>query len=201
MTEKLSSKTGNVKQPVTEGKTNKTRKRSRLEDIALIIALFFSGLGFFLALWDRIDGRKHDRLSVAPHVFTSRSNEQFPGRYLLEISNTGLGPAILSDFQISIAGFKDGLNVPQECNKLVMPWSLAGAGTIDIQCRTFSLKDGVYVLPAGESIEILKLRRFDINGEVLPGQVLPEDIAKTISFSAKYCSIYKECNRLGYVPD
>ena len=48
--------------------------------------------------------RKHNKLSVKPHLTTWTNNDEINGFYKLELINNGLGPALIEKFLVKMDG-------------------------------------------------------------------------------------------------
>lgn len=67
--------------------------------IAAIAAVFVSFVSVILALWALAVQRQHNRLSVRPLAFISRSD--YEDRLSVKIHNNGVGPLIITSLQVS----------------------------------------------------------------------------------------------------
>ncbi|HEX5726542.1 MAG TPA: hypothetical protein VFX98_13795 [Longimicrobiaceae bacterium] len=67
-------------------------------------ATFTAVVALAIALWDNVQTRKHNRLSVLPYVVLQRSHYDSSGliRGELAMSNEGVGPAILQGLEIGL---------------------------------------------------------------------------------------------------
>ena len=63
-------------------------------------------LAFFVALWQVISSRKHNKLSVQPYLDETLSSDSVNLICKFEISNKGLGPAIINTSQYYLDGSK-----------------------------------------------------------------------------------------------
>src|SRR3989338_4510805 len=57
-----------------------------------------------LTVWQAAITRRHNRLSVTPHLTTWTQFEQATGRYSIEILNNGIGPALIKSFSVQVDG-------------------------------------------------------------------------------------------------
>ena len=69
-------------------------------NVEAIIAI--SALG--LATWQGLAQRKHNQLSVKPHLVLERTVNNLSPQVTIILSNNGTGPAIIKDFQIYLDG-------------------------------------------------------------------------------------------------
>jgi len=67
---------------------------------SVIIAVCALGLTF----WQAKITRRHNKLSVTPHLTTWTQSEQVTGRYSVEILNNGIGPALIKSFSVQVDG-------------------------------------------------------------------------------------------------
>lgn len=65
-----------------------------------VIALCALGL----TIWQAEIARRHNRLSVTPHLTTWAHSEQATGRHSIEILNNGIGPALIKSFSVEVDG-------------------------------------------------------------------------------------------------
>ena len=57
-----------------------------------------------LSIWQGMQARKHSRISFRPHLTTWVHNEHEKGKYVIELLNNGLGPALIENFTIKVDG-------------------------------------------------------------------------------------------------
>ena len=91
------------------------------ENAGEVIAL--SALGF--AIWQGYIARRHNKLSVRPHLtFTSMLLDKEP-HLTVNIKNNGLGTAIITDYKVILDGVTQDDNgksyVFETCRKLKIP--------------------------------------------------------------------------------
>jgi hypothetical protein len=68
------------------------------DNAALIVAV----CAFFVAVYQAYATRRHNRLSVTPHlvVFTDRRNDNGQAKFVVKLRNSGLGPAIIRTYEV-----------------------------------------------------------------------------------------------------
>ena len=66
-----------------------------------ILALFIAFVALAVAIWQGIETRKHNRLSVKPHLYFSTYSVS-GGPAGLRVTNGGLGPAIIKRFSLAV---------------------------------------------------------------------------------------------------
>jgi hypothetical protein len=82
------------------------RQRSSLAaTITASAATVTAVVAVLIALWDNVQTRSHNRLSVMPYVVLERTQHDSAGvaRGTIEMSNEGVGPAILQRMEIRLA--------------------------------------------------------------------------------------------------
>ena len=124
------------------------------DNAATIIAL----CALFFTAWQISVTRRHNKLSVQPHIATftliTDEGEGEDTRAIVNIvlSNNGLGPAIIRNFEYSFDGEKIKFNDTSEANKYMSKFA---QGTCSIkQC---SILKKMYVLPVGYEIVLVEL--------------------------------------------
>lgn len=70
-----------------------------------------------LTVWQAAITRRHNRLSVTPHLTTWTQSEQVTGRYSVEILNNGIGPALIKSFSVQVDGQPIGGEGPEPIEK------------------------------------------------------------------------------------
>lgn len=78
------------------------RRRHSNASIAAAVATFTAVLAVAVAVWDNVEMRKHNRLSVLPYVVLDHTRSDSGGltRAEVSMSNAGVGPAILHGLEI-----------------------------------------------------------------------------------------------------
>ena len=66
-----------------------------------ILALFIAFVALAVAIWQGIETRKHNRLSVKPHLYFSTYSVSGESAGL-RVTNGGLGPAIIKRFSLGV---------------------------------------------------------------------------------------------------
>ncbi len=143
---------------------------------------------FFLSIYQAYATRKHNRLSVKPHLtsFTRRTLDLTvnPGHGKIDFSlvNNGLGPAIINDFKVTLDDDAIPLENTQRCAELV-------AQLVSGKMKNFTRSDltGGYAMRKDESKEILVLDLAARTQDEFDKLSAPLDRLKLI---VKYESIY-----------
>ena len=138
------------------------------ENASELIALAALGL----AIWQGFIARRHNKLSVRPHLsFTSCFLDEDP-HFSIDLTNDGLGTAIITNYKVQIDGVTQpdtGKNfVIDACRKLDIPNRKSSAG------RYFSNGDSI---AAGSTMNLIKI------------------VLKNDSFLERHSS-YKELDRI-----
>lgn len=124
------------------------------DNVASIIAACAMGATF----WQAMITRRHNKLSVKPHLTLKTAIETSgESRYLvsLSIKNTGLGPAVIQDFNLFIDDKKINL----------LPNDESCARLSEHIYSAFSFFDGY---PNGQSLYASAKGSFLLKGEILP---------------------------------
>jgi len=85
--------------------------------VIALCALVFS-------LWQGAQTKKHNRLSVRPHLTTWIHRNSDKGFYTVELINNGIGPAVIEDFVLKVDGKKisgDGTEPIEKALKILFP--------------------------------------------------------------------------------
>ena len=59
---------------------------------------------FAISVWQGVVSRKHNRMSVRPHLTTWRHSSASRGYYQVDLINNGIGPALIEKFSVKIDG-------------------------------------------------------------------------------------------------
>ena len=158
------------------------------------LSVFIAALAFFISIWSVVTSRKHNRLSVRPHM---KIYEYFfldwSGIY---ISNMGLGPAIIKSFILIIDG-KEVIDVNDFPKKPLGIWNTAftklGFKEDMKPLALLSYKVGE-AIPNGEPIRLVELsmEKQPSNDEYLRKQELLRSALKHFEIKIKYTSMYGE---------
>ena len=57
-----------------------------------------------LSIWQGMQTRKHNRLSVMPHLTTKTDRDVEKGFYSIKVINNGIGPALIEEFLVKVDG-------------------------------------------------------------------------------------------------
>jgi hypothetical protein len=70
-----------------------------------------------LTVWQAVISRRHNRLSVTPHLTTWTQSDEATGRYSVEVLNNGIGPALIRIFCVYVDGQGIGGEGPEPIEK------------------------------------------------------------------------------------
>lgn len=111
------------------------------------IAIALSALA--VAIWQGILMRRHNRLSLRPHLTFRQMMSEANPQFSLELLNNGIGPAIIKDFQVLLDGGREDHFDAQGWMALLDLVGLKGRA-IGAVC------DSEEFLAAGQSLQLIK---------------------------------------------
>ncbi|MBN2093380.1 hypothetical protein JW964_27395 [candidate division KSB1 bacterium] len=155
--------------------------KNSVDKILSISAIVIALTSVCISIWEGMETRKHNRLSVRPKLEIVFSTTKDDFGYVLV--NKGLGPAIISDRKIYIDGEEMKENGFTGFDDLISKLNL-GQRHVTAIGTTGPGK----MLRAGESEKIIKL-------EILPGDNLEKllrAIYKRVEIEVSYVSMYQE---------
>lgn len=145
-----------------------------------VIALCALGL----SIWQGVEARKHNRLSVRPHLTTWTHSDAEKGFYVVELINNGIGPAVIEEFSVKADGTLvsgDGSEPIEKAMKIVLP-------NLQYQSRQSYLgKD--YVMAPKERCTIFAVQFL---GHPLPSKEFVEHAIKRCDLEIPYKSFHGE---------
>ncbi|MGD8779550.1 MAG: hypothetical protein PVH88_11390 [Ignavibacteria bacterium] len=152
-----------------------------IETIISISAVFISLCAFGVAIWQGFITRTHNKLSVRPLLnFSTRFTED---EFVLKLENQGIGPAIISTFDIKFSSSKIGNNPHEIAVKLCEELDI-----IHLGCSiNFPSKN--HVLSAGDEYEIFKTSGFNNDNNVK--ERIYNDML-LLEIKIEYMSMYNE---------
>lgn len=119
------------------------------DDSTAWIAILISLIALGASIWQAHLSRAHNRLSVKPVLVGHSSDHE--GVYSLRVTNEGLGPAIITDARV----YRQGAMLDEKGPALVRK-AFRGIGACQLEAHEFFFTP--YVLPAGASINVFKVR-------------------------------------------
>ncbi len=152
-------------------------------DIIAVSAVCVALLALVTSLWQAVIARRHNRLSVRPFILAT-SGVVKNGFATLEVSNNGVGPAIIQCMKLKSSKFSS------ELKKLEDFVTFFENGNINLMqeqgWHATAIANGTALLP-GKSIEIFK---FDLNGSGEELQNKLDIFFDGIDLELKYKCIY-----------
>jgi len=149
-----------------------------------VIAL--SALG--LTVWQAVTARRHNRLSVTPHLTTWSHLDRGNNLYQIDLLNNGIGPALIKHFLIQV----DGKSISGEASepiekalKILFPQYL-------YQSYQSYVTNG-YMMSEKEARPLVRVQ---FCGERLPTSEEVDHAIKRVRLVIKYESIYGESDCL-----
>jgi hypothetical protein len=119
-----------------------------------------------LSIWQGILAKKHNRLSVRPHLTTRTHSDAEKGLYVVDLINNGIGPAIIEEFTVKVDGKRisgDGAEMMEKALRIVFQnlsyrsqQSYLGMGYVMApkeQCTVFAVQFTGQPLPSKEFVE------------------------------------------------
>ena len=152
---------------------------------AVIIAL----CALFYTAFQAHTTRKHNKLSVTPHITTFVYNHAKPGEGSLtsELTNNGLGPAVIKSFKIFLNGTELNIQSSEQAGKKLK--EILEGKVFD---HSTTILNNGYHVPAGEK-RIIFAVRFPINEKqtVKDFQQKLENLSLTIEYESIYGQKFK----------
>ena len=139
-------------------------------------------LGF--TVWQAAITRRHNKLSVTPHLTTWTQSEQATGRYSVEILNNGIGPALIKSFSVQVDGQPiggEGSEPIEKALKVLFP-------QYSFHSSQVYMARG-YMMSPKEARSLVTVQFF---GERFPGQEEVDHAMKRTRLLIEYESIYGE---------
>jgi hypothetical protein len=156
--------------------------------LTLVIAVVAIGL----ALWEGVESRRHNRLTVKPRIAGAidegRDNN---GEYVrMSIESTGLGPAVINTFRVYFDGtLQDTAAGP---GTAVWDSALSAFGSDRTVINAHSIGTGYY-LPAGRREVLFEARRLQAD----TASVSLADHLSRLALQICYCSVYNaDCDEV-----
>ena len=149
-----------------------------------IIALCAMGL----TVWQACITRKHNRLSVTPHLTTWTHWDEAKNIYAIELLNNGIGPALINSFQIQVDGrpiIGEGNEPMEKALKILFPQYQYSSW------QSFVSKG--YMMSAKETRNLVTVQ---FHAEKLPKREEVEHATKRARVLIEYESIYKDKSTL-----
>lgn len=156
----------------------------RWEAVAAIASTVIALCALALSIWQGYLSRKHNRISVRPHLTMWNHKYHNDGLYAADIVNNGIGPAIIKCFSIKLDGKKIEGKETEPMVKLLQTL-LKG---FEYDSRQSFLSPG-YAMAANETRQLVKIR---FKGEKKPSPIFIEESFKKADIYIEYESMYGE---------
>lgn len=153
------------------------------EGVGALASAFIAVLALLATIWQACVTRKHNRLSVRPLLSTW--NHAVPNGYRIDLTNIGVGPALIDTFKIYVDGQKidgKGTEPIHKAVKILFP-----TGTPAILHSSYLAKGGA--LGAKEGITLVQIQ---FTPETLPTPEVFEHMQKRVKLLVTYKSIYED---------
>lgn len=173
------------KTPKKKNNDNKHKSFFRRNCIE-ITSVFIAMLALGLTIYQGIQARYHNRLTVMPLLRIEHSASKLNNDYSISIRNDGLGPARITGIEVNVG--KDFFRFDGEIDYSVILNSLKNQHIADLDSadiQFISFEPNIYI-DKGELFELLKLSPM-ASKELIDGFVYA---SKKIDFCFCYSSIY-----------
>jgi hypothetical protein len=151
------------------------------QDIIAICSVVIASAALIVTVWQGIVIRRHNRMSVAPHV---RIEQRWTSkRMTFVLRNCGMGPAIISDLKLKV----DGKVFPE--SQLKMYLGVFKLLDIDINRTRIFVPDSRDAISPNEEINLMDLDYTNVQGNT---DSALRQIDKRLGISLEYESIYEE---------
>lgn len=158
------------------------------EEIAGFSSAVIALCALGLTVWQACITRKHNRLSVTPHLTTWTHSDKAKNIYAVELLNNGIGPALINSFQIQVDGHPivgEGTEPMEKALKIIFPQYQYSSW------QSFVSKG--YMMSAKETRNLVTVQ---FHGEKLPEPEEVEHATKRARVLIEYESIYKDKSTL-----
>jgi hypothetical protein len=149
--------------------------------LTLVIAVVAIGL----AIWEGMESRRQNRLTVQPRIAAEINTGRESGRAYIRMSveSTGLGPAVINTFRVFFDGaLQDATGAPDAS---VWRNVLAAFDPSETQINARTLGTGYY-FPAGREETLFEARRVQSDSDATS---LAGSLAR-LGLQICYCSVY-----------
>lgn len=72
--------------------------------IITAVGVFVAACAFITTIWQAAITRKHNRMSVKPHLTTWTTTIHEGRSYAVHLMNNGLGPALITKYEVLVDG-------------------------------------------------------------------------------------------------
>ena len=160
------------------------------------LTLFIASLGLFVTLHNSFSARRHNRLSVKPHLILDSlfdsSYRDDHHTYTLKVKNVGLGPAIINAYTISLDSVAniDPHSVFEELLRMVNKHTPAKGRS---HCVAGYLEEGNAIDKGTEKI-LVQISIPTDGRSFMEGRKIAKELVKLIDTSIKYQCHYGSTN-------
>ena len=143
-----------------------------------------------LAVWEGLENRRHNRLSVVPNVDAVREFDMRAQTFTFTLMSSGLGPAVVRDMRVYVDDelVFDKDSTGEFAYEAVYP--VVGGKNLDVWDSYYD--DGHYLLPDNR-YDLLRVEPRSDDGERIENF---RDMADRINVVVCYCSVYgDQCAR------
>ena len=157
-----------------------------LRRVQPVLTLLIAVAAITLAIWEGLENRRHNRLTVQPRVGAEvEIGGDSAGRYVrLAVESTGLGPAVIRTFRI----YLDGIALDTLVTSASTPWKpvIDAISSDGMRISAHAFGTG-YFFPAGQRQILFEARRPPDPGADAPPLT---SILDRVAVQICYCSIY-----------
>ncbi|NQT57186.1 MAG: hypothetical protein HQ551_13270 [Desulfobacteraceae bacterium] len=143
---------------------------------------------FGLTIWQACITRRHNKLSVTPHLTTWTHSDKAKNIYAVELLNNGIGPALIISFHIQVDGqaiIGEGTEPMEKALRILFPQYQYSSW------QSFVSKG--YMMSAKEARNLVTIQ---FHGEKLPRPEEVEHATKRARLLIEYKSIYQDKSTL-----
>ncbi|MDD9893285.1 MAG: hypothetical protein OXT49_07255 [Gammaproteobacteria bacterium] len=155
--------------------------------VVMACAVFVSCCALATSIWQAYAARKHNRLSVTPHLTTWFNEWYSDKKFELILMNNGVGPAKITSFKVYVDGVVlEGVRsniLKQAVAKLFDGYNYSSAQSF--LGRTYSMR-------VNESCELLNI---EFHGDS-PTEAQMEKIIRRLDIQIDYASMYEQSFKL-----
>lgn len=158
----------------------------KTENIIAASSALVACLALGLTIWQGSLTRRHNRLSVRPHLVVETSSDDF--EYEVRLTNNGLGPAVIKRIDVTVDG-NPILEDKMHKFELLLRRLFKNFAFLD---ETTELSNN-YVMAENECVKIMNLK---FNGTKKPAPSWIKAQLNTVNLIIEYESFYKESLKL-----
>jgi hypothetical protein len=136
-----------------------------------------------LTVWEGLENRRHNHLSVVPKIDAYRDRDMLVQRFELILASTGLGPAVVRDLRL----YLDGVLIHDRTSDAGLAWQAAYPVFRDLPVDVTDawFEPGDFLVP-GEKYSLLRVERRRQADRITDF----EGLTNRIDIAICYCSVY-----------